>query len=352
VVVLPFHLAFDPAGDGLGVVERRRPFADFAADQALLYGLFAVLLAPAFAGRLLASARPARAAALLALGAAAAGSLLAWLADLAGVLALALGLGVAVAAALSRRVSGAEQALWLLVAGGLTCLLVPEVVYVRDAFDGGPLERMNTVFKLGYQAWLLLAVAGTVAAFAAVARIPRAARRLWALALAPLLALAAAYPYAGTWARKEGFDRAPTLDGLRWLARGAPGDVAAMAWLRAHAPGDSVVLESAGDDYSPAGHARISTFTGLATVLGWPGHELQWEHDAGGRPADVARAYRTADPEVARALLERYRVRYVVVGPLERADHGDAGVPKWDRLGRRVLERDGTIVWEVATGRT
>ena len=30
-------------------------------------------------------------------------------------------------------------------------MLVPELVYVRDAFDGGGLYRMNTVFKLGYQ---------------------------------------------------------------------------------------------------------------------------------------------------------------------------------------------------------
>ena len=50
---------------------------------------------------------------------------------------------------------------------------------------------------------------------------------------------------------------------------------------------------------------------------------------------------------MARPLLERYRVRYVVVGPIERADHGDAGVPKWDTLGRRVFDRDGTTVWKL-----
>ena len=40
-------------------------------------------------------------------------------------------------------------------------------------------------------------------------------------------------------------------------------------------------------------------------------------------------------------------MRYVVVGPLERADYGDAGEPKWAQLGRRVFERDGTTVWEL-----
>jgi uncharacterized membrane protein len=302
LLVLPFHLAFDPAAEGLGLVGERRGLGAFAGDQALVHGLFVALLAPVLAGRL-------------------------------------------------GRGRGARP-LWLLLAGGLICIALAEVVYVRDAFEGGPLERMNTVFKLGYQAWLLLAVAGTVAAFAAAARLSRRALAVWALVLVPVLAAAAVYPLAGTYARKDGFARAPTLDGLRWLARSAPGDVAAIAWLRSHAPGDAVVLEAVGDDYSPRGHARIATFTGLATVLGWPGHELQWDHDPGRRRDAVARAYRTPDAAVARALLARYRVRYVVVGPLERADHGEAGVPKWDRLGRRVLQRGGTVVWDVASGRT
>ena len=43
----------------------------------------------------------------------------------------------------------------------------------------------------------------------------------------------------------------------------------------------------------------------------------------------------------------RYGVHYVVVGPLERTTYGDAGVAKWDQLGQRVFDRDGTTVWEL-----
>ncbi|MDQ5834016.1 MAG: hypothetical protein M3550_13315, partial [Actinomycetota bacterium] len=124
-------------------------------------------------------------------------------------------------------------------------------------------------------------------------------------------------------------------------------DPPAIAWLRDHAPRGAVVLESVGDDYSAFGHGRISTFTGRPTVMGWPGHELQWGHDPGTRRADVDLLYTTPDVAVARALLERYDVRYVVVGPIERADHGDAGLAKWDQLGRRVFDREGTTVWRL-----
>jgi len=82
-------------------------------------------------------------------------------------------------------------------------------------------------------------------------------------------------------------------------------------------------------------------------VLGWPGHEVQWAHAPGPRRADVDRLYTTTDAAAARPLLDRYDVRYVVVGPIERADHGDAGIAKWDALGRRAYDRDGTTVWQL-----
>jgi uncharacterized membrane protein len=238
--------------------------------------------------------------------------------------------------------------MWVLIAGGLGCLLLPEVLYVRDEFDGSALYRMNTVFKLGYQAWLLLGLGGVMAFAWRREWLPaRGARRAAGGALAVVLAAAAVYPVAGTIGSRGGFPNAPTLDGLGWLRERAPGDVAAIAWLNAHAPAGSVLLESFGPDYSEFGHARMSTFTGLPAVLGWAGHELQWAHDAGTRPADVERMYRGSAAE-ARPLLRRYGVRYVVVGPIERTDYGDAGVAKWDALGRRVFDRAGTEVWDLA----
>ena len=91
----------------------------------------------------------------------------------------------------------------------------------------------------------------------------------------------------------------------------------------------------------------MSTFTGRATVLGWPGHELQWDHDPGSRAGDVRTLYRTTDVTAARALIARYGVDYVVHGPIERTTYGDVGLAKWDLLGTRVLERGDTVVWRL-----
>jgi YYY domain-containing protein len=347
VLLLPFWVSYVPATNGVGTVGRREPFTRFAGEEALIYAVVAWPLAALYARRLLSARHPWRWAAWCPVAVAIAGSLLAG-AHLAGVAVLVAALAVAVHAALSPRLPVPERFVWTLAAGACALVIVPELIYVRDAFDHGPLFRMNTVFKLGYQAYVLLAVAAACAIPLAAAWLPRDAWRVWAAVTAALAVCGLVYPYAGSWARTGGFRSAPSLDGLGWLRAVAPGDPPAIGWLRAHTPGDAIVLEAFGPDYSPAGHARISTFSGRATVLGWAGHELQWEHDPGARAADVRTLYTTTDLAMARRLLARYGVGYVVVGPLERSDYGRAGLAKWDVLGRRVFSRLGTTIWKVS----
>jgi uncharacterized membrane protein len=117
----------------------------------------------------------------------------------------------------------------------------------------------------------------------------------------------------------------PSLDGLAFLA---PDDRAAVRWLseqNATASGGRVVLaEGFGKDYSLA--ARMATYSGGATVLGWIGHELQWRGpipELGTRQADLAAVYRDAPSEQIRSILDRYGVRYVVVGDIERESYGE-----------------------------
>jgi YYY domain-containing protein len=347
VLVLPFWLEFDPAARGVGAVTEHLGFSEWAGDTALIYGILGWALVAAYVSRLLAARLALRVAVWSAIGAAFVLSALAPL-DLAGIAVLAAALAVAVHALLSRRLAAPERFLWAIVAAGVGCVLAPELVYVRDEFDGGDLYRMNTVFKLGFQAYLLLALAAACALPWAGHWLPRRAWTAWASIGAVLLLLGLIYPYAGNYARRDGFASIASLDGLDWLRDRAPGDVAAIDWLRTYAGPSAVVLEAVGPDYSAFGHGRISTFTGRPTVLGWSGHEVQWRHDPGRREEDVRTLYTTSQVGLARELLDRYGISYVVVGPIERADYGSAGLAKWDRLGRRVFDRDGTTIWEVA----
>ena len=191
LLVLPFHLSFDPAARGLGVVEDGRGFAGWAKDELLVFGTLLALVAVAYVGRLLATARPLRNSVWILAAALFAGSLLAALGWAHAVLLAAL-LVAAVWALLSERMTPPERLVWLLVCGGIACLLGPEVLYIRDEFDGSDLYRMNTVFKLDYQAWLLLGLGGIGALAYWRAWLRPRALRLGFAALIALLAAAAA----------------------------------------------------------------------------------------------------------------------------------------------------------------
>lgn len=347
-LLLPFWLDFEPESrDGIiGVVETRRDFPHFLGDMALIYGILLWPLAGLFLRRLLDARHPARWAGWGLAGAVVVGSLLAS-SDMTGAALIAVAMIVGIVAAVDDGLSQPARFLWVLVAGGMALLLVPELFYLRDAFDDSELERMNTVFKAGYQAYLILGLAAGVALPWAAVWLPRWTWPIWASVMAVLLVLGLVYPYAGGYARTGGYANGPTLDGLRWLKASSPGDPAAIAWIRDNTEGDAVVLEAFGDDYSAFGHARISTFSGRPTVMGWAGHEVQWQHDPGQRSADIQALYQTTDVEQARALIDRYGIEYVVVGPIEQTTYGDAGTPKWDQLGERVFSQDGTTVWKL-----
>jgi uncharacterized membrane protein len=130
------------------------------------------------------------------------------------------------------------------------------------------------------------------------------------------------YTVFGLWDKTRGFSPPEgwTLDGATHIERQNPDEMAAVRWLQSAAPG--VVVEAVGGSYS--GYARISMLSGQPSLLGWPGHEVQWRGGAtemGTRQADIERIYCSRDWVEARSLLQRYQVRYVYVGALERATY-------------------------------
>lgn len=213
----------------------------------------------------------------------------------------------------------------ILIGVGCAVALAPEWLHIKDTF-GGATVRMNTVFKFLYQAWILLALASAYAFSAVLGQRPAGRRITFSLPRAvyvvvavALMAAASFYPVMAFYTKANQFQGVATLDGMAYMQASAPDDYDAILWLNKNIPDAPVVLESVGGQYSE--YARVSAHTGLPTVLGWPGHEVQWRGDAKGwetREADVNRIYATTDVNEAMNLLRTYGVTYVYVGGLER----------------------------------
>jgi YYY domain-containing protein len=241
----------------------------------------------------------------------------------------------------------------LLLATAFYLQVGAELFFLVDLFG----NRMNTVFKVYFQSWLLLAVVGAYGLYYCQAhwrahRVrSKTIRYGWAAVLI-LLVAASIYYSTGALIDRTGImtdgyrfsDK--TLDGLAFLNSTDPAEYAAVVWLRDTADKGRIV-EAVGDDYSSYG--RISSSTGLPTILGWPGHEQQWRGKADlyqGRAEEVASIYQSDDQEEVLRVLDKYGVRYVYLGLRERASYGGSGLTDFASFMRTAFESPGVVIYQ------
>jgi len=136
-----------------------------------------------------------------------------------------------------------------------------------------------------------------------------------------------------------------TLDDFDRIRRENPDEAAAIEWLRS-AP-NGVLAEAVGDGYSA--YARISTYSGLQTVLGWAGHEAQWRGSyapQGTRRDDIARLYTTSRWEQTSPIIEQYNIRYIYIGTLERTSM-QVNEEKFVLHLKPVFQQGSAVIYEV-----
>ncbi len=135
-----------------------------------------------------------------------------------------------------------------------------------------------------------------------------------------LVLISLPYPVYGILSRTNNFQPVEwSLDGAASIQRTTPEEMEAIRWLQEASYG--VIVEAVGGSYT--GYARVSTHTGLPTVLGWPGHESQWRggvKEMGSRETDIALLFRAREWKLAKTVLDQYQIRYVYVGSMERSD--------------------------------
>ncbi len=256
-----------------------------------------------------------------------------------------------------------EFVLTLVLTGALIVLFC-EVFYIATPL-GGDFARFNTVTHFYVQIWVFFALAAAYAIYWVSSNVKSRLKYIWATLLF-LLVLASLIQPIGLvteWTSVThdyfGINRG-TLDGLAYVKIIAPGDYEAINWINEHIQGSHVILEAPStleEQYaSYTFTSRISTMTGLPTVIGWTNtHEVMWRGNwdkVAGRDTEVDSIYNNPDSDQALAVLRKYKVEYIYIGGIEKQRYPAESLQKFATDSERykpIYEKDGVTIYQVVS---
>jgi uncharacterized membrane protein len=234
---------------------------------------------------------------------------------------------------------------WIASAGGLI-VATPQIFYYAET----QIELSSTLVAAYATLWIVWGI--SLAVYAYMNWPPKVSwlRALYSLAVIPVF-LGLLYSVQGVLTKTHIFDPSGgrTLDGTAYLEERNPEEYEAIQWINANLePG--VILEAVGGSYSE--YARISTHTGIPTILGWVFHEQQWRGEQhpefiGSRQEDVRRIYEARNPDEAMALIEYYNIDYVYVGPLEQRTYNFLSESRLMEFLNPIFRNRGVTIFAV-----
>ena len=250
----------------------------------------------------------------------------------------------------SKKLLNTDYLILILIIFSLLLIIAPEFFYLKDIYSGH--FRANTMFKLFYQAFIIL---GLVSSYI-IARVftdlnnlgrKRVLKFLFLLFSLVLFCLVSIYPY---FAINSAYDLKTykTLDGVSYIKELYPSDYEAIVWLNKNIKGQPVILEAQGDSYTD--YARVSSNTGLPTVLGWTVHEWLWRGSYSvpePRIKDVETLYETESLKETLNLIKKYSISYVFIGDLERQKYEDLNKEKFEEIGEKVFSSGDSVVYKI-----
>jgi len=260
-----------------------------------------------------------------------------------------------------------KRAVLLMIGTALTLTLAVEVVVLV-----GDIGRMNTVFKLYLQAWMLLAVSAA-ASFGWLLNVFPLWRMRWRTLFQSgvTILLMGAFMFTLTATSDKISDRltppAPrTLDSMTFMnyselwdgkVMELSEDYRTIRWMQDNVIGSPVIVEANCTEYRWC--TRFSIYTGLPGVVGWNWHQRQqrgiFAPSVQERVNQVGLFYATPDIQQALNFLKKFDVKYIVVGQLERnvyppIDLETDGFAKFEEYNGKywnaVYRDENTVIYE------
>jgi YYY domain-containing protein len=231
-------------------------------------------------------------------------------------------------------------------------IIIPEFIYVKDIYPAH--YRANTMFKLVYQSFMMLSLCSgyiIVRLFleykSLISNHPYWRFTYWSIGTLMII-LVSLYPYFAINSYFGNLRNYVGLSGTDYLKGLYLSDYEAIQWINNNIKGQPIILEAQGDSYTD--YARVSTNTGLPTVLGWTVHEWLWRgtYDIPApRIPDIEKLYESSNLEETRTLLKKYNATLVFIGSLERQKYLKLNEEKFKLLGKIVYQKGETKIFKI-----
>ena len=258
-----------------------------------------------------------------------------------------------IAVVLTRAKRGADDGahyVLILFALAVYLLFAAELFFVHDLFS----NRMNTVFKFYYQAWIVLSVVGGYGAYVwwkyhpKLVGVAKWGSRTAIGVLTVVIISSLYFPVASAVSKTVASGLGPDLDGLSFMEARDEDELNVIRDISKISDHDDVLVEAVGGSYSE--YSRISGSTGVPTPLGWEFHEKQWHGNTdlfSDRKSDVETLYTTDDKSEIYEIIAKYSLTMVVVGPRERSTYGNINMTMFDTIGDRIIEHGFYTVFSI-----
>ena len=216
-------------------------------------------------------------------------------------------------------------------------IAIPEFVFARDIYPNHP--RANTMFKLTYQAFILM---GILLGVTLGNLLDRGRKIVLGLRVAAIFIIF--FIFAGTMnfsfiaftTYYDNFLNYYGLDGEKWMQTKAPENYGAVKYLRENM-NEKNMVEAVGDSYTLFN--AVSVFSGVPTIQGWRVHEWLWRGGysvVASRETEVKEIYQGASIEKTEEILDKYNIGWILVGLDEKITY---------RVNEEKIWQLGEMVW-------
>jgi uncharacterized membrane protein len=118
-------------------------------------------------------------------------------------------------------------------------------------------------------------------------------------------------------------------------------DYQGIKWMQKNVKGSPVIVEGNVPEYQWGN--RFTIYTGLPGVVGWNWHQRQqrailpsnWVTE---RVDEIRNFYTTSNADEAVAFIQKYQIKYIIVGQLEKIIYPGIGLDKFDNFNGNFWE--------------